>query len=104
MLAKRLDAIWRIITRVFWLIVIGACIAGFMALYTPKYYQYNELSRRIRAMQEGNRDLETAVRRLEMRQRRFLSDPAFVERTARELGMAKPGEVIYKYFAEDPVD
>ncbi len=98
---ERLDAIWLIITRVFWLIVLGSIVVGFFALFTPKYAQYNELNRRVREMQESNRELASAIRRLESQQQRFVSDPSFVERTARELGMAKPGEIVYKYFSDD---
>ncbi len=98
---ERLDAIWLIITRVFWLIVLGGIVVGFVALFTPKYAQYNELNRRVREMQESNRELASAIRRLESQQQRFVSDPSFVERTARELGMAKPGEIVYKYFSND---
>ncbi len=98
---EQLDAIWLIITRVFWLIVFGGIVVGFVALFTPKYAQYNELNRRVREMQESNRELASAIRRLESQQQRFVSDPSFVERTARELGMAKPGEIVYKYFSDD---
>lgn len=104
MIAKRLDAIWLVITRIFWLALIGGGIGLIVVMAAPKYYQRNELNRRIRDMRERNRDLERAVHRLEIQQQRFVTDPAFVERTARELGMARPGEVIYKYFAEDIED
>lgn len=101
---KRLDAIWTLITRVFWIVVFGGCIAVFLALFIPRYSQYNRLNQRIREMNETNRELEAAVRRLEMRQQRFVSDPAFVERTAREIGMARPNETIYKYYPDESTD
>ncbi len=98
---ERLDAIWLVLTRIFWLILLGGVIIGFAALFTPKYAQYSELNQRVRTMQESNSELETAIRRLESYQQRFASDRSFVERTARELGMAKPDEIVYKYFANE---
>ncbi len=98
---ERLDAIWRLITRVVWLVVLGGIILAFTALFTPKYAQYKELNQRVRAMQQSNRELATAIRKLESNQRSFISDPAFVERTARELGMVKPEEIVFKYFSDD---
>ncbi len=98
---EKLDAVWRVIVRVFWIVLAGICIVAFLTFFTPKYHQYNELNKRIRDMQQNNRALKTAIQRLEMRQRRFVSDSSFVERTARELGMAKPGEIVYKYFPGD---
>ncbi len=98
---KRLDYIWLLITRMFWVMLLGGCVVGCVFLFAPKVEQYNELNRRLRDMQASNRELKAAVQRLELRQQRFSADPAFVERTARELGMAKSGEVIYKYFADE---
>lgn len=98
---EKLDAIWRLITRIFWLVLLGVVLVALAALFAPKYAQYNELSRRVHAMQESNRDLATAIRRLESNQRRIVSDRAFVERTARELGMVKPEEIVFKYFPGD---
>ena len=33
----------------------------------------------------------------QQKQEKFRSDPAFVERTAREMGMVKPNETIFKF-------
>lgn len=98
---EKLDAIWRLITRIFWLVLLGVTLVALAALFAPKYVQYNELSQRVHAMQETNRELATAIRRLESNQRRIVSDRAFAERTARELGMAKPDEIVFKYFPSD---
>lgn len=58
----------------------------------------------MRALQAKNQDLqkeniitEEQTRELKRKQERFSADPAFVERTARESGMAKPNETIFKF-------
>ena len=58
----------------------------------------------LRSMTEGvepftlqNEALRKKISDLKNRQERFKNDPEFVERTAREMGMLKPNEVVFKF-------
>jgi cell division protein FtsB len=77
------------------MIVLG--ILGLTFIFLPRCRQYQRLQRAKAAVEEENTRLESNIRELETKRKRFTYDKDFVERTARELGMAKPGETIFKF-------
>ena len=48
-------------------------------------------------LQKENQRLETEIANLRTKQERFTSDPAFVERTAKEMGMIRTNEIVFKF-------
>jgi cell division protein FtsB len=74
-----------------------ALAAVLVFMFLPKYGRLRELQREKDGLEDGNRALEEQIRDLQDKRERFTSDPAFVERTAREAGMVKPDETVYKF-------
>jgi cell division protein FtsB len=74
-----------------------------VCVFVPRAHTHQELQRRKRALEEGNARLESKIRQLDEKQQRFRTDPDFVERIAREQGMAKPGETIFRFAATNAV-
>jgi cell division protein FtsB len=70
-------------------------------VFVPRCNRLNALQRRKAALESKNRALEMETRELRTKQERFLTDPGFVEHTARETGMVKPGETVFR-FTNDP--
>ena len=75
-------------------------VVGIVLAFTPKVKQ-------IRAYQQTRDELQqrievtvAGVRELKEKQRRFLSDPGYVERVAHEVGYARGDEVIYHFTEE----
>lgn len=87
---------WVVLYRFAWIVVIISCVIAIVCVFLPKAHNYQELQKRKVAIEESNARMEARVRQLDMNQQRFRSDPEFVERIAREQGMAKPGETIFR--------
>lgn len=88
---------WVLLYRVAW-VVVGVSIAvAVVCVFLPRANNLQELQKRRAALQQGNARLEDKLRQLEDNEHRFRSDPEFVERTAREQGMARPGETIFRF-------
>lgn len=91
---------WVTIYRVAWGLVIILITIAVISAFVPKAQRYNESYKKRAEHQEENRHLAEELKKLRDKQERFNSDPAFVERTAREIGMVKPNEIIFKYTNE----
>ena len=102
------SAFWRgfLFTTVnFWAILYkAACIAvavavaiAIVCIFLPQSHRFKEMEGRKLVLQESNAKLEARLRDLNEDQRKFRTDPEFVERIAREQGMAKPGETIFRF-------
>ena len=94
--------IWDAIIKFSWAALIVLSVVGVVLIFTPKCRTLRELQRKKQALEEGNRRTEAVILDLKTRQELFLSDPAFVERTARETGMVKSNEAIVKIVREQP--
>jgi cell division protein FtsB len=88
---------WVVVYRFAWIVVIVAGVIAVVCVFLPKAHSYQELQRRKTALEESNARMEARVRQLEQNQMRFRTDPEYVERIAREQGMAKPGETIFRF-------
>ena len=87
---------WVLIYRFAWILVVVLCVIGLVCIFLPKCQSYHELQNRRLALEQENARMEAGVRELERNQERMAADPEFVERIAREQGMAKPGETVFK--------
>jgi cell division protein FtsB len=88
---------WVLIYRFAWLVVITSCVVAVVCVFLPKTHNYQTLQKRKDGLEQGNALMESRGRQLQQNQKRFRSDPAFVERVAREQGMAMPGETIFRF-------
>ena len=91
---------WITVYRVAWGVLGILLLVTMLCVFVPKCQRLHEESRKKVALEAGNRRIEADIKELRSHQERFASDPAFVERTGREIGMAKPGEMVYKYTNE----
>ena len=96
--------IWIVIFRIAWIVSILVLIGVLGALFSPPVRQFKELEKKQARLEQDIRFQEERIRHIKDKQDRLLNDPRFVEKIAREeLGMAKPGETVYKR-ADDEAD
>ena len=72
-------------------------VIGLICLFLPKCHRIRELQRKKAVLQEENSNLDLAARNLRLKRERFKSDPVFVERVAREAGMVRTDETVFKF-------
>lgn len=89
-----------------WLTIYRLACAAFaiilviliVALFLPKVRQAQERQRKAAILEEENRAKEEMTKQLRQQQERFVSDPKYVERVAREeLGKARTSETIFRF-------
>jgi cell division protein FtsB len=90
--------LWVLIHRVSAAIIVVVGLVWTASLFYPKFKQASDLAARQRAIEEEIRHDEEVLAHLRDKQQRLLNDSRFVEKIAREeLGLAKPGETIFKF-------
>lgn len=72
-------------------------------IFVPKFRELEDLQRRRDGLQGIVRAVDDDTRDLRLKQERFSSDPEYVERVAKDAGMIKTNEVLFK-FGEDTQD
>jgi cell division protein FtsB len=94
---------WVIVYRSAWGILIALfLLVVSVSFFVPRYQNLSELRRQKVQWQEENRRIEEMTKDLRIKQKLFKSDPGFVEHVARESGMVKPGETLFKFTSEKP--
>ena len=89
---------WLVVYRAFSVAFVVILIIGIANFFLPKIRQNREKQRKAAVLEEENRIKEGMVKQLREKQERFLSDPKYIERIAREeFGKAKPGETIFRF-------
>ncbi len=93
---------WVAIYRFAWIALGVLVLVGMGFMFVPLIQQDREYQRRESVLREEIRQDEEQIRELKLKQERFQSDPAFVERIAHEIGLAKPNETIFRFVDEEP--
>jgi cell division protein FtsB len=88
---------WSGLYRVAVGLLAAAVVAGVVLMFVPKCSRFRELQREQERLRQENVAIEDRIRELRGDRESFATDSAFVERTAREAGMAKPDETVYKF-------
>ncbi len=88
---------WHLIYRFSWALLGVLVVIGLLCVFTPKCRSLSRLQATRAALEDKNAAKEDEIKDLKVKQERFTTEPAFVERTARELGMVTPNEVVYKF-------
>ena len=88
---------WATIYRCLWGIAIILLVVVMISFFIPKYRTLRDYRKKRDELQQENRRTEAMIRDLRHKQEQILSDPAFIERTARESGMVKQDEVVFKF-------
>ena len=91
---------WRVIYRVACFALAVLLAVGLVCVFLPKCRTYHDLQQRKLRIEGENHETETATRKFQTQEERLQWDRSFVERTARELGMAKPGETVFRVTRE----
>jgi len=94
--------VWGIIYRFSWGLLAVLAAIGLFLLFTPKARKIAYLQRVKLQLEERNTEKADQIKNLQSRQERFISDPEFVEHTAREAGLVMPDEIVYK-FTNEPI-
>ena len=90
--------LWIFIYRFSWSILAVLAFAALITAFAPPIRQFRELQHKQAQLEEEVRLEEEMLKYLKTKQERLLNDPRFVEKIAREeLGLAKPGETIFKF-------
>ena len=87
---------WVLIYRCAWVMLAILCVIGLTFIFLPTCHHYQEWQQKKAQLQLETDRLEASIKKLQQQEEQLQTDPAFVERAARELGMAKPGETIFK--------
>jgi len=101
---QQTEKYWNLINRIVLIAIIIMAGVGVVLAFTPKVRQlqdyqetYDSLQQRIEVTVESEMELKE-------KQRRFLSDPEFVEKVAHEVGYASKDEMIFHFPEETGSD
>jgi len=87
---------WVWVYRITWILIAMVGLICVICLFIPMYSRYRGFEQKKVELLEQKRLEELRLSRLRRQQEQFASDPAFVERTAREAGMVKSNEAVLK--------
>lgn len=93
--------VWKAIYRVSWVVLAGLILAGIFCIFGPKFNHLRKMQKDKNELQKENQRLESEITQLRTKQERFTSDPRFVERTAKEMGMIRTNEIVFKF--DEPI-
>jgi cell division protein FtsB len=80
------------------LLILAIVSVPLMVLQPQGLPRYRALEAELRQMRRGNESLAHEVRRLDAEVRQLRSEPAAMERIARdELGMVREGEIVFQF-------
>ena len=97
--------IWAFIYRFACVTLAILLLVGIGAMFYPKFRQHRELQRQAARLAEEIRFDQEMVQHLKTKQEKLQNDPRFLERVAREeLGLAKPGETVFKFIEDSPTN
>lgn len=88
---------WQKLYKISWVLLSVLVIIGLMMILIPDSRKIQSLQETKRQQESLNNELEQRIKELQMKQENFISNPEFVERTARKAGMVSPDEVVYQF-------
>ncbi len=88
---------WKTIYKYSGILLAFLIIIGIICVFAPKCHRITELQKTKASFEQKNGATEREILEIKSKRDRFTSDPAFVERTARDIGMIKPDEIMYKF-------
>jgi hypothetical protein len=92
-------SVGKTVVNIVYTLVLGIIlVTGFIVL-VPRFQNYRKLSGKRSEWERINRALQQDLSHTQRMQRRFVDDPEFVERVARENKRVRPGEITF-IFAE----
>ncbi len=92
--------LWNLIYRLSWGLLALLVLVGLVLVFTPKARELTRLQSIKAQLETRNAEKADQIKTLQIRQERFVSDPEYVEQTAREAGLVMADEVVYKFTNE----
>jgi cell division protein FtsB len=100
---QQTEKYWNMILRGAMAIVAGMLLAGAILMFLPKVKQMQTYQDKRDTLKQQIEVTVAAEKELKGKQHRFLSDPAYVEKVAHEVGYARQDETIF-HFSEETGD
>ena len=94
---QQTEKYWNLINRVVLIAIVAMALVGVVLAFTPKVRQMQAYQNTRDTLQQRVDLTLAAEKELKGKQRRFLSDPTYVERVAHEVGYAHKNETIYHF-------
>jgi cell division protein FtsB len=94
---QQTEKYWNLINRIVLVAVVAMAAVGIVLAFTPKVKQMQSYQTTRDALQQRIEITVSAEQELKEKQRRFLSDPEFVEKVAHEVGYARTTETIFHF-------
>ena len=88
---------WRLIYRFSWTLLGILLTIGLVCMFVPKLRRHAHLRETRDGLKRKNDALRDEIRTLCEKQERFTTEPPYIERTAREMGMIREGEAVYLF-------
>ena len=94
---QQTEKYWNLINRVVLVAISVMAGVGIVLAFTPKVKQIQAYQNTRDTLQQRIEVTVIAERDLKEKQRRFRTDPSYVERVAHEVGYARKDEMIYHF-------
>lgn len=94
---QQTEKYWNLINRIVLIAIIIMAGVGVVLAFAPKVRQLREYQGRNNALQQRIDETVAYEQELKNQQRRFYSDPEFVEKIAHEVGYAHTNETIFHF-------
>jgi cell division protein FtsL len=88
---------WATLYKCLWGISIALLVVVMISFFVPKYRTLKDYQQKRYALQQENSEKEILIRELRRKQELILSDPEFIKKTAKEIGMVEPDGLIFKF-------
>ncbi len=94
---QQTEKYWNMILRGAMTIAAGMLVVGAVLMFLPKVRQMHAYEETRDTLQQRIDVTVAAEKELKEKQRRFQTDPVFVEKVAHEVGYARQGETIFHF-------
>jgi cell division protein FtsB len=88
--------------RILWLAILLVFTTACAIAFLPKIKTLETYQKRRDQLSQENTDKQARALEFRNMQEQFATNPAFVERTAREIGMIKPDETVIRFVSNPP--
>lgn len=88
---------WQAVYRFAWLILAALFVVGVLCVFIPKCNSLHTMQQKQAELEEENARIEKRTQKLVENQRRFKTDPTFVERIAHESDRIKSNETVFLF-------
>ncbi len=94
---QQTEKYWNLINRIVLIAIIVMAGVGVVLAFAPKVKQLKDHQETYNSLQQRIEITVTSENELKEKQRRFTTDPEFVERIAHEVGYARKDETIFHF-------